>query len=209
LGSTLEATVDRVRRVRERIGATTRLSGFSLARLRDAEWSTLAGTLSALREAGLQLVAEAPVDLVDPSDVAQVFDAGLGLGALSVQEPYKGGRVALVLRVRAFVTPSSARTAVAPLARVQSASTPTTGYNDVRLVALARLGLPEVSVVQVDWPQYGPKLAQVALTFGANHLDRVSCTDDPALGWRRASVEDVRRHIVAAGLRPVESGAAS
>ena len=58
-----------------------------------------------------------------------------------------------------------AATAVAPLAREQSVAAPTTGYHDVRLVALARLALPDTRVIEVDWQQYGPKLAQVALTL--------------------------------------------
>ena len=73
-----------------------------------------------------------------------------------------------------------------------------------RAVALARLALPSVKNIQVDWAQYGPKLAQVALTFGANDLDRVSTSDDASLGKRRTSVEDVRRNIAAAGFTPVE-----
>ena len=80
---------------------------------------------------------------------------------------------------------------VNPLSREQSIAVPTTGYEDVRAVALARLALPSVKNIQVDWAQYGPKLAQVALTFGANDLDRVSTVDDESLGKRRTSVEDV------------------
>ena len=64
--------------------------------------------------------------------------------------------------------------------------------------------MPGVPNVQVDWAQYGPKLAQVALTFGANDLDRVSTTDDESLGRRRTSLEDVTRNIVAAGFPPRE-----
>ena len=71
----------------------------------------------------------------------------------------------------------------------------------MRAVALVRLALPSVQNIQVDWAQYGPKLAQVALTFGANDLDRVSTIDDETLGRRRTSVEDVRRNIAAAGFR--------
>jgi hypothetical protein len=96
---------------------------------------------------------------------------------------------------------------VNPLAREQSVAVPTTGYDDVRSVALARLALPTVRTIQVDWTQYGPKLAQVALTFGANDLDRVSTVDDDSLGRRRTSVEDVRRNIEAAGFTPVEKTA--
>jgi 2-iminoacetate synthase ThiH len=49
----------------------------------------------------------------------------------------------------------------------------------------------------------------VALMFGANHLDRVSPIDDPALGPRRARLEEVRRNIAAAGFRPVGPGEAA
>src|SRR5690606_33750654 len=131
------------------------------------------------------------------------LDAGLDVDALSVQRPFDAGRVALVLRFREFPAERRGRAAVAPLAREQSVTAPTTGYNDVRLVALARLALPDVRVIEADWQQYGPKLAQVALTFGANHLDRVSTDDDASLGRRRTNVEDVRRNITAAGFTPV------
>jgi 2-iminoacetate synthase ThiH len=61
-----------------------------------------------------------------------------------------------------------------------------------------------VSSIQVDWGQYGPKLAQVALLFGADDLDGVSPVDDQSEGRRRAPLEEVRRNIEAASLRPVE-----
>jgi aminodeoxyfutalosine synthase len=56
----------------------------------------------------------------------------------------------------------------------------------------------------VDWHRYGPKLAQVALTFGADDLDAVSAVDAAPEGHRRAPLEDVRRNVEAAGLSPVE-----
>jgi 2-iminoacetate synthase ThiH len=58
--------------------------------------------------------------------------------------------------------------------------------------------------VQVDWQRYGPKLAQVALTFGADDLDNVSPSDEAPDGRRRAALEEVRRNIEAAGLTPAE-----
>ena len=92
-----------------------------------------------------------------------------------------------------------------PLARVPPVDKPTTGYDDVRMVAMSRLALKDVGAVpisiEVDWTLYGPKLAQVALTFGADHLDAVPATSDPQLGPRRATVEDVERNIRAAGFR--------
>jgi aminodeoxyfutalosine synthase len=94
--------------------------------------------------------------------------------------------------------------AFAPLPRRLNRLAPTTGYDDVRRVALARLLIENVPSIQVDWTLYGPKLAQVALTVGADDVDAVSPVDDNALGRRRATVEDVRRNIEAAGQEPVE-----
>ena len=81
---------------------------------------------------------------------------------------------------------------------------PTTGYDDVKSVAIARLAAPNIQDVQVDWLRYGPKLAQVALTFGADDIDNVTASDEAPDGRRRAPLEDVRRNIQAAGLEPVE-----
>ena len=93
---------------------------------------------------------------------------------------------------------------VNPLPTVLSTFKPTTGYDDVKAVALARLALPGVAHLQVDWTRYGPKLAQVALTFGADDVDNVSASDDAPLGRRRAPLEEIRRNIEAAGFVPVE-----
>jgi len=124
-----------------------------------------------------------------------------------LQKPVDGKRTEWVMAVRAIVQAIPALQTVAPLPREQSIAVPTTGYDDVRSVALARLGLPMVKTIQVDWAQYGPKLAQVALTFGASDLDRVATVGDETLGRRRTPVEDVRRNIEAAGFTPVESAA--
>jgi hypothetical protein len=205
VGESLAATVAVIREVRAAIGPAMRLSGFSLAGVIASAMAPLPEVLTALRTAGLDAIAEAPIDKVTATDVAAVRAAGLGLRALSVEQP-GDSRVALVARVRTFLDDAPTGAAFSPLAREQSVTAPTTGYHDVRLVALARIALPEVATIEVDWQQYGPKLAQVALTFGANHLDRVSLVDDPSLGRRRSSLEDVRRNITAAGFSPVEWG---
>ena len=94
--------------------------------------------------------------------------------------------------------------AFAPLPRRVSTTAPTTGYDDVRRVALARLAIANIPSIQVDWALYGPKLAQVALTMGADDLDSVSASDAAPDGRRRAPLEEVRRNITAAALEPVE-----
>jgi hypothetical protein len=209
LGDSLVSTSAAIREARAAIGPAIRLTGFSLAELLPKAWGPLPEMLSALRAAGLDAIADAPIDRVTPADVAAVRAAGLAVRALSVQQPNDDGRVALIARARAFLADGAHGTAFSPLPREQSVTAPTTGYHDVRVVALARIGLPEVATIEMDWQQYGPKLAQVALTFGANHLDRVSLVDDPTLGRRRSNLEDVRRNIVAAGFSPVEQGSSA
>jgi aminodeoxyfutalosine synthase len=94
--------------------------------------------------------------------------------------------------------------AFAPLPRHVNPAVPTTGYDDVKRVALARIVVDNVPSIQVDWSLYGPKLAQVALTVGANDIDAVSAVDEMSDGRRRAPLEEVQRNIRAAGLEPVE-----
>ena len=72
------------------------------------------------------------------------------------------------------------------------------------MVALARLAAPNVPSIQVDWRRYGPKLAQVALTFGADDIDGVSASDEAPEGRRRAPLAEIERNVEAAGLSPVE-----
>ncbi len=180
------------------------VTGFSLAEIVDRGWGDLADVLRQLKQAGLGAIVEAPLDcLADAETALQACqDAGLTVQCLSLQKPNAEGRTPMLIRARALAARFPWLTTIAPLSREQSVAVPTTGYDDVRAVALARLALPGVPMVQVDWAQYGPKLAQVALTFGANDLDRVSITDDESLGRRRTSLEDVTRNIAAAGLQP-------
>ena len=204
LPASLSETVDLIRSARA--ASTTLLAGFSLADIIDRDWAPLTDVLTQMKQAGLDAIVEAPVDLlVDPVTALEAARAaGLQVRCLSLRKPLSGPRTDYLMRVRALVERFTEIDAVAPLPREQSIAAPTTGYEDVRAVALARLALPSVRRIQVDWTQYGPKLAQVALTFGANDLDRVPTTDDEALGRRRTSLEDVRRNIAAAGFTAVE-----
>jgi aminodeoxyfutalosine synthase len=200
----LPATIDEALAAIRAAGAG--VSGFSLADIIDRHWGPLPGILRQLKDAGLKAVAEAPVDRIAdmPGALRAASDAGLPVLCLSLQKPWTGSRTDYLLKVRAIVEQFPSIQTVAPLPREQAVAVPTTGYDDVRAVALARLALPMVANIQVDWSQYGPKLAQVALTFGANDLDRVSRIDDESLGRRRTSAEDVRRNVAAAGFTAVE-----
>jgi aminodeoxyfutalosine synthase len=185
-----------------------RLTGFSLAEILSnaGDLTSLERILAEFRQAGLDSIVHAPVDITpDLSDALRlVFDAGLTIGCLSVQRPIGDRRTDLLIDMRSKTREFPQITTIAPLPRMQSTATPTTGYDDVRMVALARLVVSSAPHVQVDWSQYGPKLAQVALTFGADDLDRVSAIDDETLGRRRMAAEDVKRNIAAAGFSAVE-----
>ena len=203
LPDTLAGAIEAVRAAKAAHGTAI---GYSLADVIDRNWGPLADVLRQLKAAGLDAIAEAPVDRIAdlPAALRAAQDAGLAVRCLSLQKPLAGERIDFLLLLRSIVTQFPSIQTVAPLPREQSIAVPTTGYDDVRAVALARLALPSVRNIQVDWAQYGPKLAQVALTFGANDVDRVSTVDDPSLGHRRTSAEDVRRNIAAAGFEAVE-----
>ena len=205
--TTLPATIaETLAAIRTAKAAAPEVVGFSLADIIDRNWGSLGDVLAQLATAGLTAIAEAPVDRISDMTAALRAAAGAGLPVecLSLQKPWAGSRTDYVLTVRAIVEQFPSIQTVAPLPREQSIAVPTTGYDDVRAVALTRLALPAVKRIQVDWSQYGPKLAQVALTFGANDLDRVSTVDDESLGRRRTSVEDVRRNVAAAGFTAIE-----
>jgi aminodeoxyfutalosine synthase len=158
------------------------------------------GAMAAVRTAGLDEVAFAAA--ADADAVGRARRAGLGVRVVAVDEA-PADRVRWLIDAQRLAAAVGGVTAVAPLPRRIDRRSPTTGFDDVRTVALARL-LADVPSVQVDWARYGPKLAQVALSVGADDLDGVSAIDDPALGPRRAAAEDVRRNIVSAGLTAVE-----
>ena len=174
-----------------------------LADVVDGDVEALARGLEALREAGVGLVAEAPAeapDLVAWLDAAR--GAGVGVARLVVREAGDGA-TAVIRAVAGHGAALAGVHAFSPLPCLTTTH-PTTGYADLRQVALARLLVDNIESIQVDWSRYGPKLAQVALTFGADDLDRVSPLDDVGQGRRRQAREEVTRNIRAAGLVPEE-----
>ena len=208
------APVDRAAaaaRVREVAAASGKVpvSGFSLADLEllaGTEHVTLRLLLEELSAAGLELVAEAPFDqLRDPRrSIEEVNIAGLSLGRLTVHQLPSADVPELMKKVAALQQLVGVIRAFAPLPRRTNAAVPTTGYDDVKRIALARLFVENIPSIQVDWSLYGPKLAQVALTVGADDVDGVSAADDTGTGPRRAPLEEIRRNIQAAGLQPAE-----
>jgi len=165
-----------------------------------------AALLGRLRAAGLDAVAEVPLDAAEglADAVAALAEAGLAPVRLTVAAASGPEVVELLLEASAVQEATRAVVSIDPLPRTRGVYRPTTGYDDVKVVAVARLAAPEVPTIQVDWRRYGPKLAQVALTFGADDLDGVSASDEAPEGQRRAALPEIRRNIEAAGFEPVE-----
>src|SRR5215203_1037987 len=196
-----------VRRASAAAGALG-VSGFSLADIEqaaDGDPARVREWVDDLREAGLHLIDEAPIDrLRHPAALLQAAEAGgVPVARITVHGGVAGGPLALIRRVAALQAETHGVRAFAPIARHPGAE-PTTGYEDVKAVALARILLGTVPHIQADWILHGPKLAQVALTFGADDMDNVSPLDEVAEGRRRAPLEEIRRNIRAAGFEAVE-----
>jgi hypothetical protein len=178
---------------------------FELSKMREG----LPVVLPALKSAGLELITQAPLDrLRSPEhDLEAATDAGLKVARLTIDERPERNWTGVCRDAAALQRRLQSIRAFAPLPRKINETEPTTGYQDVRQVALARLLADNIETIQVDWALYGPKLAQVALTFGADDIDSVPAADDGAQGRRRSTVEEIRRNIRSAGFEPAERNA--
>jgi len=200
-----------VARVREVAAAAdgAAVSAFSLADLEQLaarESVTLRALLEELRAAGLELVADAPFDRLQNArrSIEEVNIAGLSLARLTVHQAPSADPMPLLKAVADLQRAVAVVRAFAPLPRRVNPAVPTTGYEDVKHIALARIVVDNVASIQVDWLLYGPKLAQVALTVGADDVDGVSAEEETTEGRRRAPLEEIRRNIRAAGQEPIE-----
>lgn len=185
------------------------LTGFTVAQLlglAGGDHLALAELSEALAAAGLAGVASLPMDQVDdPAELVRAIrHGGLGVWRATVHRATTlDDRLKTIEAVAALQAEVGGLHAFAPLPEVDPVDVPSTGYDDVRTVAVARLVCVDVPSIQVDWSFYGPKLAQVAIAYGANDLDRVSALDLEALGRRRSPREDIERQIRAAFATPV------
>jgi cyclic dehypoxanthinyl futalosine synthase len=157
---------------------------------------TLTETLTRLRQAGLDSLpgggAEILVDdvrrRVSPRKLGAdewfaVMETAQGMGMKTTATMVYGlgesgaQRVEHLLRVRALQDRTGGFTAFIPWSfqpnRTRWQAPPATGVDYLRIVALARLVLDNISHIQAGWVTEGPDLAQLALVFGADDFGGV------------------------------------
>lgn len=179
------------------------VSGWTLEEL--ASLGPLEDVLPALRESGLQAVASARIDRLDLAQLQAVGAAGLALQTVTLGTPLDGDALLDALeQLRAWQAATGVVRACSPLPVDIPADSPTTGYDDMRHVALARIVLDNVAHIQAHWTRMGAKLSQSCLLFGADDIDAVPARDEMPHGPRRAILEEVRRNLQAASLEVVE-----
>jgi aminodeoxyfutalosine synthase len=207
----VEDAYEWVRAVGEAVPPGVPFTAFSLgdlAALVSGDHLALSALADALREGGLEAVAEVPIDALGDTDnaveiVRAVRHGGLGAWRATIGRAATAAeRLDLIERAVTLQHETGALRAFAPLPRQEPAGAPSTGFDDVRTIAAARLMAAAIPFIQVDWPLHGPKLAQVAIAYGANDLDGISARDTLDQGPRRAPVEDIERQIRAAFASP-------
>ena len=184
------------------------VTGYSVAdllELADGDHLQLVEVAGQLHDAGLEGVAFLPVDrLEEPAELVRaLIHGGLLVSRATVDHAGTAAeRLACIMRVASLQDETSALQSFAPLPRMDDPESPSTGYDDVRTIAVARLVCANVPSIQVDWALYGPKLAQVAIAYGADDIDNVAAIDTLGLGHRRSPAIDIARQITAAFATP-------
>jgi cyclic dehypoxanthinyl futalosine synthase len=92
-------------------------------------------------------------------------------------------------------------------AEKKSDISPATGVDYLRVLALSRVYLDNVSNVQASWVTQGLKMAQVALRFGANDFGSTMLEENvvAAAGVKyRVSIQDILHAIKGSGFTPVQ-----
>ncbi|MGI9953278.1 cyclic dehypoxanthinyl futalosine synthase [Moorellaceae bacterium AZ2] len=85
--------------------------------------------------------------------------------------------------------------------------TPPSALDYLRTLAVSRLYLDNIPNIQVSWVTQGPKVAQIALSFGANDFGSTMLEENvvrAAGAHHRCSQEEIIRVIKNAGFRPAQ-----
>ena len=212
--ATRAAAIQRVSEVVARASGKP-VSGYSLADLEllaAQERVTLRDLLEQLSAAGLELVAEAPFDrLRDPKrSIEEVNIAGLRLARLTIHQLPTDDIERLYKQIAALQYDVAVIPGFAPLPRKMNPAVPTTGFDDVKRVALARLFLEHMPVDSGGLVAVRTE-TRAGRAHGGRRRRRCACRRSTIClkGRRRAPLEEIRRNIRAAGLDPSSATAAS
>jgi aminodeoxyfutalosine synthase len=106
-----------------------------------------------------------------------------------------------LMRFRAWKAERFAAISFDPDATTSASLNVTTGMQEMRHIAIARLALPNVAHIRAYWQMLGGKLSQIALSFGASELDGTAL--DAGVNAAERSRE-LAREISVAGREPKE-----
>jgi len=194
---------------------------------------SLEATIGALQDAGLEMIPGGGAEVLDDRIREALFPrkiggerwlevmAALHRAGLTANATLLYGhietleeRVRHLIRLRELQDETGGFSAFIPLAfhpgnTELSHLPPTTGFDDLKTVAVARLMLDNFDHIKAYWVMIGEKLAQVALSFGADDLDGTIVEEKithmaGAQSPKGLAREEMERMIRAAGFRPVE-----
>lgn len=134
------------------------------------------------REAAMQAGLRVPLYLVDRGSSAE-------------------DQAAELLNLAVYKSDSFATLTFDPGATTSVSIPVTTGMQEMKQVAIARLALPQVQHIRVYWQMLGAKLAQIALRFGASEVDGTPLDPNVNPEFRR---RELMREVAAAGREPKE-----
>jgi aminodeoxyfutalosine synthase len=104
-----------------------------------------------------------------------------------------------LLTLRDAAAPGFAAVSFNPDATTSVSLAVTTGMQEMKQIAIARLALPNVAHIRAYWQMLGGKLIQIALRFGASELDGTELDAGVDAESRR---HELAREISAAGREP-------
>jgi len=81
----------------------------------------------------------------------------------------------------------------------------TTGMEYIALLAISRIFLDNIANIQASWVTQGPKIAQIALYFGANDFGSTMIEENVVAATgvsHRLSESQIRAHVRQAGFEP-------
>jgi aminodeoxyfutalosine synthase len=194
---------------------------------------TLEGTIAALREAGLDMIPGGGAEVLNDRIRQSLYPrkiggerwlavmAALHRSGLTANATLLYGhietleeRVDHLIRLRELQDETGGFSAFIPLAfhseNTRLSHLPrTSAFDDLKTVAVARLMLDNFDHIKAYWVMIGEKLAQVALSFGADDLDGTIVEEKithmaGAESPKGLAREEMERMIRAAGYRPVE-----